>query len=93
MNNILLVENKENMKDCNWKYPDWEFTQEYINSDRVPIPPLSCLGCQYLEACKVRVEVLLNSGIEMEEADLETIRSLCEIEWVYRAYPENRIIN
>lgn len=81
------------MKDCNWNYPIWGIDQEYINSDRTPIPNPICGWCQYLQACKLRVEILLNTGIEMQEEDIETIRWLSEAHGVYEAYPELRTVN
>jgi len=63
-------------KNCNWDYPDWEEEQEFINSERVPVPAEICGWCDYLDACRMRVALLMNLWIETSDERLEEIRKL-----------------
>ena len=63
-------------KNCYWDYPTWEFEQEFVNSDRIPVVPKECMWCEYVDACKVRVALLINLWIEINDERLEELKIL-----------------
>lgn len=64
------------MKNCNGDYPDWGKEQEYVNSDIEPIPAEICEWCNYINACRIRVTLLMNLWIETSDERLEEMREL-----------------
>ncbi len=63
-------------KKCGGDYPDWDTQQEFINLEIVPIPAEICKWCNYVNACKIKVTLLMNLWIETSDERLEEMRRL-----------------
>ncbi len=73
-------------KKCGGDYPVWGFEQtvpDVSPSEIIPVPAAVCEWCDYIDACRIRVVLLMNMWVEIDDEQLEEFRilSLDPIAW------------